>query len=143
MRSELTLTALPPTTTAMLVHDCELSPDQQRRIMLLEYENGCLKQAMSELMMEKLLLKLALEARYQSAAPYQPGPALITTDGVEPGILGKQLRVAYEDLVNAPVPDPIAELIKKLDKEQPSSVGRILWEITAKRFARRVGRPSD
>ena len=38
---------------------------------------------------------------------------------VLPGILGKQLRAAYGELLNAPVPDAIAELIKRLEHAQP------------------------
>ncbi len=38
---------------------------------------------------------------------------------VLPGILGKQLRAAYGELLNAPVPDAIADLIKKLETAQP------------------------
>jgi len=43
---------------------------------------------------------------------------------VLPGILGKQLRAAYGELLNAPVPDAITELIKKLEtKEAASAAG--------------------
>lgn len=38
---------------------------------------------------------------------------------VLPGILGKQLRAAYGELLNAPVPDAIADLIRKLETAQP------------------------
>jgi anti-sigma factor NepR-like protein len=38
---------------------------------------------------------------------------------VLPDILGKQLRAAYGELLNAPVPDAISELIKKLESAQP------------------------
>jgi hypothetical protein len=38
---------------------------------------------------------------------------------VLPGILGKQLRAAYGELLNAPVPDAIADLIKRLEHAQP------------------------
>jgi hypothetical protein len=37
---------------------------------------------------------------------------------VLPGILGKQLRAAYGELLNAPVPDAITELIKKLESKE-------------------------
>jgi hypothetical protein len=37
---------------------------------------------------------------------------------VLPGILGKQLRAAYGELLNAPVPDAISDLIKKLESAQ-------------------------
>ena len=35
-----------------------------------------------------------------------------------PGILGKQLRAAYSELLNAPVPDAITDLIKRLENEE-------------------------
>ena len=38
---------------------------------------------------------------------------------VLPGILGKQLRAAYGELLNTPIPDAIADLIKKLETAQP------------------------
>jgi hypothetical protein len=38
---------------------------------------------------------------------------------VLPGILGKQLRAAYGELLNTPVPDRIADLIKQLEGKQP------------------------
>ena len=38
---------------------------------------------------------------------------------VLPGILGKQLRAAYGELLNTPVPDAISDLIKKLESAQP------------------------
>ncbi len=37
---------------------------------------------------------------------------------VLPGILGKQLRAAYGELLNAPIPDAIAQLVKKLGAEE-------------------------
>ena len=40
---------------------------------------------------------------------------------VLPGILGKQLRAAYGELLNAPVPDAISELIKKLESAKPGT----------------------
>ena len=39
---------------------------------------------------------------------------------VLPGILGKQLKAAYGELLNAPVPDAITELIKQLEDKEPS-----------------------
>ncbi len=42
---------------------------------------------------------------------------------VLPGIVGKQLRAAYGELLNSPIPDAFAELIKRLEtneqKRQP------------------------
>jgi hypothetical protein len=37
---------------------------------------------------------------------------------VLPGILGKQLRTAYGELLNAPVPDRINDLIKQLQSKE-------------------------
>ena len=36
------------------------------------------------------------------------------------GILGKQLKAAYSELLNAPVPDAITQLIKQLEDKEPS-----------------------
>lgn len=38
---------------------------------------------------------------------------------VLPGILGKQLRSAYSELLNAPVPDSITNLIEQLKSKEP------------------------
>jgi len=40
---------------------------------------------------------------------------------VLPGILGKPLRAAYGELLNAPVPDAISDLIKKLESAKPGT----------------------
>jgi Anti-sigma factor NepR len=39
---------------------------------------------------------------------------------VLPGILGKQLRAAYGELLNSPVPDAFTELIKRLENKEPA-----------------------
>jgi anti-sigma factor NepR-like protein len=39
---------------------------------------------------------------------------------VLPGILGKQLKAAYSELLNAPVPDAITQLIKQLENKEPT-----------------------
>jgi Anti-sigma factor NepR len=39
---------------------------------------------------------------------------------VLPGILGKQLKAAYSELLNAPVPDAITRLIKQLEDKEPT-----------------------
>ena len=39
---------------------------------------------------------------------------------VLPGILGKQLKAAYSELLNAPVPDAITQLIKQLEDKEPA-----------------------
>ena len=41
---------------------------------------------------------------------------------VLPDILGKQLRAAYGELLSAPIPDAIADLIKKLETAQPGKL---------------------
>lgn len=40
---------------------------------------------------------------------------------VLPGILGKQLKAAYSELLNAPVPDAITQLIKELESKQTAA----------------------
>jgi hypothetical protein len=40
-----------------------------------------------------------------------------------PGILGKQLRAAYSELLNAPIPDAISDLIKRLESMEADSSG--------------------
>ena len=40
-----------------------------------------------------------------------------------PGILGKQLRAAYGELLNAPIPDAISDLIKRLESTETNSSG--------------------
>ncbi len=39
---------------------------------------------------------------------------------VLPGILGRQLRAAYGELLNTPVPERISELVRKLEGAQPA-----------------------
>lgn len=43
-------------------------------------------------------------------------PARARHQNVLPGILGKQLRAAYGELLNAPIPDSITDLIKQLER---------------------------
>jgi hypothetical protein len=38
-----------------------------------------------------------------------------------PGILGKQLRAAYGELLSSPVPDQFTELIKRLESKEAAS----------------------
>jgi hypothetical protein len=45
-------------------------------------------------------------------------PARGRNQNVLPGILGKQLRTAYGELLNSPVPDRITDLIKQLETKQ-------------------------
>jgi hypothetical protein len=42
---------------------------------------------------------------------------------VLPGILGKQLRAAYGELLNAPVPDAITDLVKRLESQPAAGTG--------------------
>ena len=42
---------------------------------------------------------------------------------VLPGILGKQLRAAYGELLNAAIPDTITQLIKKLEASELEDKG--------------------
>ena len=148
---ELTVTALVPATATLLRSGD--AHDQYQRLMELEQENRYLKQAMSELMMEKTLLKVALEARYQSA-PQEPNPASAydtvriasqraRSAGiyVAPGILGTHLRASYGEVMNAPLPDSIAEFIKKIEKGHRSGarrslIGQLLSALAPMRFAR-------
>jgi Anti-sigma factor NepR len=51
----------------------------------------------------------------------QPGPARARNQDVLPGILGKQLRAAYSELLNAPVPDAITQLVKQLESKEPAA----------------------
>jgi hypothetical protein len=51
----------------------------------------------------------------------QPGQARARNQDVLPGILGKQLRAAYSELLNAPVPDAITQLIKELESKEPAT----------------------
>jgi hypothetical protein len=127
-----------PVTSLTLVHAGELSMvdsgetlrSRDIRLQQLEYENACLKQAMHDLMMEKLLLKCALESRCQQA-PEQIVDRLCNEAArdasqrareasafVKPGKIGSQLRSAFADIANEPVPDAIAELIRRIERQR-------------------------
>lgn len=43
---------------------------------------------------------------------------------VLPGILGKQLRAAYGELLNTPVPDRINDLIKQLQQREAAAASK-------------------
>jgi hypothetical protein len=47
------------------------------------------------------------------------GRARSRNQDVLPEILGKQLRAAYGELLNSPVPDAFNELIKRLESQEP------------------------
>jgi len=49
------------------------------------------------------------------------GQSRARNQDVLPGILGKQLRAAYSELLNAPVPDAITQLIKELESKDPAA----------------------
>lgn len=54
----------------------------------------------------------------------RPGRSTARNQDVLPGILGKQLKAAYSELLNAPVPDAINDLVKALkNKEFDGEVG--------------------
>jgi len=64
--------------------------------------------------------------RDEKGSQAKPGAARAPDQAVIPGILGKQLRAAYGELLNAPVPDRINDLIKKLqhkESEDAATVG--------------------
>jgi len=46
------------------------------------------------------------------------GPQRARNPSVLPGILGKQLRAAYGELLNSPVPDRFNDLIKQLQRRE-------------------------
>ena len=48
-----------------------------------------------------------------------PGRPRGRNQDVLPEILGKQLRAAYGELLNSPVPDAFNELIKRLESQEP------------------------
>ncbi len=54
--------------------------------------------------------------------PTKRAPGKRAQDAI-PGILGKQLRAAYGELLNAPIPDAISDLIKRLDSTEADSSG--------------------
>jgi hypothetical protein len=47
-----------------------------------------------------------------------PGSKRARGQTVLPGILGKQLRAAYGELLSAPVPDRFNDLIKQLQRQE-------------------------
>ena len=55
--------------------------------------------------------------RCAAPAPSKEPPRRRAQDAL-PGILGKQLRAAYGELLNAPVPDAITDLIKRLENQE-------------------------
>ena len=55
------------------------------------------------------------EGKLPAARPRHRGQEVL------PGILGKQLRAAYGELLNAPVPDAITDLIKRLEAQEAAA----------------------
>ncbi len=53
----------------------------------------------------------------------QPGAQKAPDQAVIPGILGKQLRAAYGELLSSPVPDRFNDLIKKLQLKENEGTG--------------------
>jgi hypothetical protein len=52
--------------------------------------------------------------------PSKRTPAKRAQDAL-PGILGKQLRAAYGELLSAPIPDAITDLVKRLESTETDS----------------------
>lgn len=48
----------------------------------------------------------------------EEGQPRARNQNVLPGILGRQLRAAYGELLNSPVPDAISELVRKLESTE-------------------------
>ncbi|MFA5899933.1 MAG: NepR family anti-sigma factor [Hyphomicrobium sp.] len=80
--------------------------------------------------------KAYAEAAYVNPQENKSAPAAVTdtheksdgegagrgkTQGVLPGILGKQLRAAYGELLNSPVPDRFNDLIQKLQQRETAA----------------------
>jgi hypothetical protein len=53
----------------------------------------------------------------EAPAPTKRKPGKRAQDAL-PGILGKQLRAAYGELLSSPIPDAIADLIKRLESAE-------------------------
>lgn len=72
---------------------------------------------------KKILGGKACEEADQSAAEgkQRTVQAKAPDQDVLPGILGKQLRAAYGELLNSPVPDAFTDLIKKLEQHEPGA----------------------
>jgi hypothetical protein len=124
-------------TTLTLVHDepCRLHSrgphdDQGDLLTQLAYENACLKQAVQELMMEKLLLKVSCETKYK------PGPSdlveMLSHEAagdalqrardasafVRPGVVGFHLRSVFGEVAKLPMRQETAELVRRLDQQR-------------------------
>lgn len=59
--------------------------------------------------------------RDEKVTENQPGVQKAPDQAVIPGILGKQLRAAYGELLSSPVPDRFNDLIKKLQHKENES----------------------
>ncbi len=57
----------------------------------------------------------------EAATDSPEGAARPRGQAVLPGILGKQLRTAYGELLNAPVPDRFNDLIKELQQKEAAA----------------------
>jgi hypothetical protein len=119
---------------------------ERQRLAELELENSHLKQAISELAMEKLLLKVALETSYRANANHEPelckSVQSLNYDGLRtarqvaeqasafaaPEVLGKHLCEGYGRVIEAPIPDEMAELIEQLAKTTSRSSRKSLVE---------------
>jgi hypothetical protein len=63
----------------------------------------------------------AREMKNDGQSDQASGRTRARNQDVLPGILGKQLRAAYGELLNAPVPDAFTDLIKRLESKDPGA----------------------
>ena len=61
--------------------------------------------------------KVPEDKQCEPTAPTKRKPGKRAQDAL-PGILGKQLRAAYGELLSSPIPDTIADLIKRLESAE-------------------------
>ncbi len=61
--------------------------------------------------------KVPEDKQCAAPAPRKVRPRQRAKDAL-PGILGKQLRAAYGELLNAPIPDAITDLVKRLENQE-------------------------
>jgi Anti-sigma factor NepR len=56
----------------------------------------------------------------QQSQDGKPASKRAPDQDVLPGILGKQLKAAYGELLNAPIPDEFKDLISRLEQKDPA-----------------------
>jgi hypothetical protein len=59
------------------------------------------------------------EETNESMVTGKAAPPRAPNQDVLPGILGKQLKAAYGELLNTPIPEAFTELIKRLESAEP------------------------